>query len=118
MTQEKKTVVTQEMIAQAEKLAGLTFTASERELALEGLNKYLEHYEKRRTVQVENSVPMALSFDPRLLGMTFEGEKKPFKMSNVPLLQVPLNLEDLAFYPVTHLYLLIRSRLVRSKGFT
>ena len=118
MTQEKKTVVTQEMIAQAEKLAGLTFTASERELALEGLNKYLEHYEKRRTVQVENSVPMALSFDPRLLGMTFEGEKKPFKMSNVPLLQVPLNLEDLAFYPVTHLSQLIRSRQVSSAELT
>jgi Asp-tRNA(Asn)/Glu-tRNA(Gln) amidotransferase A subunit family amidase len=117
MTQEKQTV-TQEMIAQAEKIAGLTFTPSERELMLEGLNKNLENYEKRRTVQVDNDVPMALFFDPRLPGMTFEAEKKPFKMSQIPELQVPPDFEDLAFYPVMHLSELIRSRRVSSVELT
>ena len=110
--------ITPEMIAQGEKLAGLTFTQSERELMREGLDKNRGSYEKRRTVQVENGVPMALYFDPWLPGMTFETERKPFKMSDVPAPEVPSNLEDLAFYPVTHLSQLIRSRQVSSVALT
>ena len=115
---EEKSEIARETISQAEKLAGLAFTAPERKLMREGLAKYLAGYEKLRAVEVENSVPPALFFDPRLPGMAFEREQKPFKMSQVPLPEVPSDLEDLAFYPVTHLGRLIRERQVSATALT
>ena len=67
------------MLQEAEKIAGLEFTDEERELMLEGVNNYLEAYEKLRTVKIDNSVPPAIQFSPILPGMSFQKAKKPLQ---------------------------------------
>lgn len=118
MQEKKELRISKEMIAEAEKLAGLEFTDEERDLMLEGLDEYLEKYEELRKISIENSIPPALNFNPILPGMTFETESKPLKMSKVPKQNAPSNLEEVAFWPVTHLAQLIKSGRVSSVALT
>jgi hypothetical protein len=110
--------ITQEMLAEAERLAGLEFTSKERELMVEGVNKYLEKYRKLRQIPLDNSVAPAIQFNPVLPEMQFEKKQLPIKISEAGELQVPSNLEDLAFWPVTDLARLIESRRISSVELT
>ena len=118
MPEEKQPIVTPDLLPNAEKIIGLAFTDAERELMLDGLNEQLGEYEQLRSVSIDNSVPMALSFDPRLPGMSFDHRRRRSKFSRFKSPPVPSNLEALAFYPVTHLARLIRSRKVTSVALT
>ncbi|RMF57439.1 MAG: amidase [Calditrichaeota bacterium] len=117
--QEKKAQkVTKEMLVDAEKVAGLQFTDEERELMLEGVNEFLENYDKIHQVPLDNSVPPALQFNPILPGMTFDKEERPLKVSAAKKVKVPKNLEQVAFWPVTDLAQLIKTRQVTSTDLT
>ncbi len=110
--------VTKDMLKNAEEIAGLQFTEEERELMLEGLNEHLADYEKLRAVGIPNGVPPALYFNPVLPGMSVDGERRPIRLSEVRVDSVPANLEEVAFWPVTHLSKLIESRRVSSADLT
>jgi len=110
--------VTKEMLQEAERLAGLEFTDDERELMVEGLNKYLEKYRMLREVPLNNSVVPAIQFNPVLAGMTFEKRAGRLRVSKRRRRRVPSDLEDLAFWPVTDLARLIKSRRVSSAELT
>jgi len=117
--QEEKTVkITKEMLLEAEHLTGLEFTDGERDLMLEGLKSYLEKYEKLREVTLDNSVVPALQFNPIPPGVTFDKQQQPMKMSPGRELKVPSNLEELAFWPVTDIAPLVKSRQVSSVELT
>ncbi len=58
--------ISPELIAAAEQLIGLRFTAAERELMRDGLHKQLENYAQLRSVALANDVPPALLFNPQL----------------------------------------------------
>ena len=70
--EEKLKKITIAMLQEAEKLAGLEFTDSERELMVEGLNDHLEKYEKLREMPLDNSVVPAIQFNPIPPGETIE----------------------------------------------
>ena len=106
------------ILQQAEKIAGLEFTDSERELMIDGLNGLLENYEKIRRVPLDNSIVPAIQFSPILPGMEFQQERKPFKMSEIPLPELPSDIQELAFWPVTHLSQLIKNRRISSLQLT
>ena len=110
--------ITKEMLREAEQLAGLEFTDPERELMMEGLNKYLETYKKLRKVTLDNDVAPALRFNPILPGMTFEKQQRLIKISENRKLKAPSDLEELAFWPITDLAQLIKSRQVSSVKLT
>ncbi len=118
MQEKKELRISKEMIAEAEKLAGLEFTDEERDLMLEGVDEYLGKYEELRKIRIDNSVPPALHFNPVLPGMTFDNEHKPMKMSKVGKQKRPRNLEEVAFWPVTRLSQLIKSKQVSSVDLT
>ncbi len=105
-------------LAAAEDVIGLSFTEAERELMAEGVQEHRSHYEKLRAIAIDNSVPPAFSFDPRLPGMSFETVRRPLVMSEVEVPALPANLEDVAFWPVTHLSHLIKTRQVSSLALT
>ncbi|EMR73312.1 amidase, Asp-tRNAAsn/Glu-tRNAGln amidotransferase A subunit, partial [Thaumarchaeota archaeon SCGC AB-539-E09] len=116
--------ITVKMIAEAEKIHDLNFTDTERKQMFERLNERLENYEKLRAIKLDNRVPPALYFDPRPPGIKTHCRNRcmspvePIKLSSIPLPSVPSDLEDVAFYPLTHLSMLIRTRKVTSQQLT
>jgi Asp-tRNA(Asn)/Glu-tRNA(Gln) amidotransferase A subunit family amidase len=103
-------VVTREMVERAEKIAGLEFTDEQRESIARGLTNNLRHYERVRQLALPNAVPPAVQFDPVLPGMTLPAERRAMRYLPPGGVRRPANLEDAAFWPVTHLAELVRTR--------
>jgi Asp-tRNA(Asn)/Glu-tRNA(Gln) amidotransferase A subunit family amidase len=110
--------VTAEMISACEGVAGLEFTDSERELMLEGVNDALEDFERLREVEIPNSVSPALRFEPVLPGRHFPKDSRMFRYSRPRGGERPANLEEVAFWSVTRLAELVRTRQVTSRELT
>jgi Asp-tRNA(Asn)/Glu-tRNA(Gln) amidotransferase A subunit family amidase len=107
--------VSEEMIRQAEWVAGVNYTDDERRLMLEGVNELLEAFSTLREVRLDNSIPPALFFRPDALdavpGGEAEGRARPTRPAAG---QRPSSDEDLAFAPLTELAALVRTRQVSS----
>lgn len=109
--------LTPEILADAERVAGLEFTPEEREMMLEGLERNLDAYRRLRLVDIPNSVPPALHFEPQLPGRPYPTEERPFRMTREAV-ERPADLEEVAFWPVTRLSELVRTRQVTSVELT
>src|SRR5579863_3820885 len=107
-----------DMLKAAERIAGLEFTDAQRQLLLDDVNLHLDHYEHLRKIPLANGVVSCLRFSPVLPGMTFDMVRRPMRMSKAPAMQRPANLEDVAFWPVTHLAELVKTRQFRSTELT
>ncbi len=110
--------VTTKDVADAEKIIGFKFTPKERKMMLDNLRANLKSYHALREVALENRVPPALYFNPIVSGMSYESGGTPFAFSPDQNVLMPDNFEDLAFYPVTALAALIKSRQVTSLQLT
>jgi Asp-tRNA(Asn)/Glu-tRNA(Gln) amidotransferase A subunit family amidase len=107
--------VTTHDIRSAEKIAALRFTGKERKMMLRNLRGRILSYQQMREITLENHVPPAIQFNPVLPGTVIHKEPAPFTSFPLdPEIQLPENEEDLAFYPVTALAQLIRSRKITS----
>jgi Asp-tRNA(Asn)/Glu-tRNA(Gln) amidotransferase A subunit family amidase len=111
MAQDQATV-TREMIEQAEKVAGVEFTDAQRDQLVTNLSNRLRNYERIRALGMPNSVAPALHFDPVLPGMSFPSEQRPLRFTRPTGVRRPADLEEVAFWPVTHLAELVRTRQV------
>jgi Asp-tRNA(Asn)/Glu-tRNA(Gln) amidotransferase A subunit family amidase len=118
LLQDQESTITKDMLAHAETIAGLEFTDAERELVVEGVNRNLQAYEQLRTVKVPNSVHPALAFDPLLPGREPEVRQRVSRRSRRPDVRRPANLEDVAFWSLTELGELLRTRQVSSVELT
>ncbi len=117
--QEKKPArVTKEMLRDAAVVAGLPFTERELDAMLEGVNQNLTRYQELRKIPLDNSVAPPLYFNPVVPGMKIDRERRPFRASKPTRVSRPQNLEDAAFWPVTQLAELIRTRQVKSAELT
>ncbi len=110
--------VTAEMVADAEQVAGLEFSSDERDMMLRGLNQNLSAFEAMRENAIPNEVSPAMIFEPMLPGRVLPTEVRPFRPSRHPDVKRPAVLEEIAFWPVTHLAELIRTRQVTSVELT
>lgn len=106
------------MVEGAERLIGLNFTDAKRDSMLDGLKDQRVNYAKIRTVNLPNNIPPAILFNPIPVGMTFETERKSFKTSPPGKVSVPKNIDDLAFFPVSRLAELLRTRAITSEQLT
>ncbi|MHC5028998.1 MAG: amidase [Planctomycetota bacterium] len=113
------TAVTAATLAAAERLAGVAFTPTERAMILEGIGEHLARLEGRQSSPlVEPERSMALAFDPRLPGMSFDHlDARCSVAANVPP-SPPDDDTDLAFSPVTHLSAWIRQRRLTCQRLT
>ncbi len=125
--------VTPAIIKDAEVVAGLEFTDAEREMMARGLNQNLEAYEALHEVDIPNAVPPAVQFDPRLPwvrlpgGEGGEGDEGPtmvarrfdrIRASRPDGVRRPSKLEEVAFWPVTRLSELVRTKQVSALELT
>ena len=89
--------ITAETIQQAEKLADLAFTDSERALMLDGVRERVAAYQQLREVELPNIVPPAISFDPQPLSVTRQAGSEPDHWLELPAPELPADLEEVAF---------------------
>lgn len=114
--------ITAETIECAEKIPGLDFHSEEEAAMARGLNQNLATYSRLRAVKIGPEIDPALVFKPNLPGQEPKGPSTPgakIAYSKPPMtLKRPANLEDVAFWPVTHLAALIERKLVTSTELT
>ena len=110
--------ISPEQIAAAEALLGLNFTPAQREQMLEIVNGRRGQYATIRAADLDNSVPSALHFKVNASDAAPAAVPRSYPMSAQPPVTRPANLEDAAFYPVTQLAELVRSRQVTSLELT
>ena len=116
---EKKQVqITREMVRAAAFLSDLTFDDAEIDSMLDGLNGYRSSYQAIRRKSLTNDVSPAFVFSP------VPQEYKPDVYNGLPdeglpaKVQMPENREELCFYSVSELSVLLRTRQVTSEELT
>jgi Asp-tRNA(Asn)/Glu-tRNA(Gln) amidotransferase A subunit family amidase len=119
---EKAGDVTAEMIQQAEWVAGVKLSDTERHDLVKALTQLVKDVHAVRNAKVGYDVPPALVFDPAPWDTDPVRPREPFRRSVEPISAVapkkPESNDDLAFLPVTVLSALVRSRQVTSVELT
>ena len=110
--------ITKEMLRDAASVAGLAFTDRQLDEMLEGVNQHGVVYEQLRAVHLDNSVAPPLYFNPVVPGARVDRTRRPFRASKPPRVVRPPNLEEAAFWPMTELAELIRTRQATSVELT
>ncbi len=115
---QEKGALTEEVVLQAEKIAGLAFTEPQRKQLLKGLESLAKDVGALRALPLPNSVPPALRFSPLLPGVQPPRGPSFVKATKVHAAEAPRDLEDLAFLPVVQLAALVKARKVTSTQLT
>ena len=103
-----------------EPLYGISLTDAERDSLLSNLEGYQKEFEALHQYKIPNSVPMSLVFDPTPTGGLQYGMDKPYQMQwGLPKdVEMPANKEDLAFFPVYKLAVLLKKKRITSTELT
>ena len=111
--------VTVGMLAAAQRIAGLDFSADELERVAARLNRPggRPDVETLRAADLGNAAQPAIVFNPLPPGMTVPAGRRPQRRAAVAV-TMPSTDEDLAFLPVTHLAKLIETRQVKPSELT
>ena len=106
------------VIAEAEKLFGLSFTQAHRDSMIDGLRSNLKAYETLHQKQIGNEVWPAVQFNPIPQGYIVETEQfeRNWRLPNN--VQVPEDRTELAYYSVAELSWLIREQKITSVELT
>ena len=104
-------------IAAAERLLGLEYTDAEREQMLGNLDGQIASAIARRKVDLQNTDPMAMRFDPRPPGFALPSPASSLRLSEVTA-PLPEDDADIAYTPLTHLSHWLRTRQITSRRLT
>lgn len=110
--------ITKENIKNAESVIGLQFTDAESDSMLQLLEDQKKNYEKMRNVELDNSVPPSILFNPIPVGFKFPDQQKPVTFSDYSYTKMPADTNDLAFYTIGDLAELIRTKQISSVAIT
>lgn len=111
-------------IKSVEKIIDLHFSSKERKLMLDDVRNHAAIYRRLRQVPLSNNMPPAFYFNPQVSTETKDISQPQIAVSQATSattninIKRPKNLEELAFYPVTALAELIRTRQVTSQELT
>lgn len=97
-----------------EPLYGISFTDAERDSMISNLEGFQKEYEALHQYKITNDIPMSLVFDPRPMGFQAETSSTPIDWGLPKDVALPANKEDLAFYPVYKLAVLIKKKKISS----
>ena len=104
-------------IRAAEKIFGLEMTPEERRMMVKGLQQYKSAYQKLREMDIPNQVAPSLYFDPAPVEQPGP-EEHTFIFDPEKPVKMPVNPEELAFYPVSELSRLIYQKKITSLELT
>lgn len=100
-------------IRHAQRIFGVEFTATQIATMQEYLNSNLEGYDSMRLSPPENDVIPAMIFDPLPKGFEIKKHHSSFQFALHEAVTLPENPEDLAFYSVADLSVLIKQSRFR-----
>lgn len=110
--------INKKSIKNSEEVIGLSFTETERDSMLELLTEYKMMYDTLRSVNLPNSVPPALNFNPIPVNKTFDKTQLPLKFDDYSSTVMPVNKKELAYYSIGQLAHLIKTRQITSVELT
>lgn len=110
--------ITREVIAEAEKISGVELTDEQRDKITQNLGRYADSYSSMREVSLPNSVLPALRFDAVVPGTPAPEVRRAPRKASVERVRRPAELEEVAFWPVSRLAELVRTRQVTSTELT
>jgi Asp-tRNA(Asn)/Glu-tRNA(Gln) amidotransferase A subunit family amidase len=110
--------ITKENIENAEKIIGLEFTDVERDSMQSSLDEQLVNYQNIRKIDLANSVPPAILFNPIPVGFEFPKEQNLVIFSDYSYTKLPEDINDLAFYSIGELAELIKTNHITSTELT
>lgn len=96
----------------------LILTDAERDTLLTGLKTNQRFIEGLHAYPLPNSVGMSLRFDPLPQGFVINNKQNPIDWGLPKTVVVPANKEELAFYSVAQLSVLLKSRKITSSEIT
>ena len=102
----------------AAKAMGLEFTDVEIDSFLPDLNLSVENYKSLRLEDVPNSLPPAITFNPLPSGFQIPTEQKPIRWSKPKVVKMPDYKDDLAFFTISELGYLLRTKQISSVELT
>ncbi len=117
LQQEGAPTITQAMLHDALALSGLSFSEEDQKTMLQAANQNLTRYEDVRKIHIPNDVAPPFYFSAIVPGMKVNKTRQPFHFSSQKARR-PANLEDVAFWPITQLSHLLRTRQVTSLELT
>lgn len=110
--------ITPQVISEASKLIGIDFTQSERDSMITELENNRESYQSIRDLELDNSIPPALNFNPVPPGKMISKKEQPNDWSLAEDVSLPDKRSDLAFYTVEELASLIKQQKISSVELT
>jgi len=110
--------LTAELLDAAAMLAGVSLTAEQKKMMLDGLEEQRGSYAAIRELKIANSVAPAFVFNPLPAGAVVETGRREPRWSAAVAMKAPANLEDLAFATIRELAELVRTRQVTSLALT
>jgi Asp-tRNA(Asn)/Glu-tRNA(Gln) amidotransferase A subunit family amidase len=106
-----------DMIAAAERIMGVEYSAEERWLLVQTLDEQLDLIRKRRALDLPFELAPAVTFDPVLPGAVLPEGRGGVRWSP-PGRDLPADDADIAFAPVGQLHQLLRRRKITSAALT
>ena len=110
--------ITKKNIENAEQIIGLDFSNTERDSMVESLNDQLNNYKKIRELDLKNSIPPAILFNPIPVGFKFPKEQRQVQFSDYSYVKMPSDKNKLAFYSIGELAELIKTKQITSTELT
>ncbi len=109
--------VTPQTIAEAEKLAQVEYSPGERTQILEVIDDYLDHVRARRAIELPLELPPAVTFDPRLPGVSPPDEVN-VRPAGEKSAEAPGSQDDVAFASLAELATWLRAGEITSTELT
>jgi Asp-tRNA(Asn)/Glu-tRNA(Gln) amidotransferase A subunit family amidase len=105
-------------VRSAAKIMGLELSPNEIDTLLPGIENFRNAYESHRKTPPPNDLGPALWFNPLLPGMNIPTGPDRVNFGKAPMVRLPQNREELAWYTVRQLAELLRSRQISSEELT
>jgi Asp-tRNA(Asn)/Glu-tRNA(Gln) amidotransferase A subunit family amidase len=109
--------ITKKDISAAAKLFDLSFTEKEIDTMYAGVKENLIGYRQMHKYTIDNSVQMSMAQNPVLPGMIFPAKQEKIKWSTEKI-SMPSNINELAFYSISQLAYLIKTKQISSVALT
>lgn len=105
------------LVRQTAALYDLEYTVAEADSMLEGLKEFATYYSTLHKTPALNHIPFPFAFNPALMQPVQQDKQKPVNWQYKKV-ELPANREALAFYSISELGYLLRSKKITSTALT